>query len=103
MTPGMVGAFIDGVLRSIRSSGVAAPAACGDDIEVPAITWKRLPGGPRTGSAGFGVGVLPARICRPGAVMSGLTQSLPGPRDEKKVTRSPCHVVLVPCGQDAVA
>jgi len=82
------------------ATSAAEPAACGDDIEVPAIAWNRLPGGPRPGASG--VGVLPARIWRPGAVMSGLIQSAPGPRDEKKVTRSPCQVVLMPCGKEPV-
>ena len=49
---------------------MAEPAMCGEDIEVPAIAWKYWPGGPPATSSG--VGVLPARICTPGAVMSGL-------------------------------
>ena len=36
-------------------------------------------------------------------MMSGFTQSVPGPRDEKVVTLSPCHVVAEPCGKEAVA
>ena len=36
-----------------------------------------------------GVGVLPARICTPGAVTSGLSQLPPGPRDENAAITSP--------------
>src|ERR1019366_2751478 len=38
---------------------MAAPAMCGDDIDVPAMAWKYWPLGPEAMSAG--VGVLPAR------------------------------------------
>ena len=48
------------------------PATTGLDIEVPAMAWKSWPA--RLGS-GVGAGVSPARICTPGAVMSGLIRS----------------------------
>ena len=63
------------------------PAACGLDIEVPAIAMKNSPGGPEA-TAPHGVGVVPARICSPGAVTSGLMKSPTGPREEKKVISS---------------
>src|SRR5262245_52046881 len=51
-------------------SSTAAPALCGEDIDVPAMAWKYSPGGPDATASG--VGVLPARTCTPGAVTSGL-------------------------------
>ena len=69
--------------RSISSA--AAPATWGDAIEVPAMAMYRLPGGPRAGSSG--TGVFPARIWRPGAAMSGFSQSPAGPRDEERDDR----------------
>src|SRR5262249_57988303 len=51
-------------------SSAPAPATCGDDMDVPVIAWKSSPGGPPSTKAGFGV--VPARICTPGAVRSGL-------------------------------
>src|SRR4029453_2723079 len=75
-------------------SRIAEPAMCGDDIEVPAMAWKYSPGGPRLGTAG--VGVCPARIWAPGAVMSGLMKFPPGPREEKLVMVSPVPMTLTP-------
>ena len=43
---------------------IAAPATCGEDIEVPAIAMKYSPAGPPVMLSG--VGVWPARICTPG-------------------------------------
>ena len=60
------------------------PATCGLDIDVPAIAWNSSPG--RAGDRR--TAMLPARICTPGAVTSGLMMSgaTPfGPRDEKIV------------------
>ena len=62
---------------------------CGLDIDVPEIDWNRSPFGvaPEMGGRSPN-GELPARIWRPGAVMSGLMMSLAlgfGPRDEKIV------------------
>ena len=75
--------------HSGRSAAIRAadPAMCGDDIDVPAIAWKYSPGGPSVLASG--VGVWPARICTPGAVMSGLMNRPPGPRDEKAAITSP--------------
>ena len=81
-----------GVQSGCRAaSRMAEPAMCGDDIDVPAIAWKNSPGGlpPSTGSGAGGVGEAPARICTPGAVMSGLMKWPPGPRDEKAAITSP--------------
>ena len=69
-------------------SRIADPAMCGDDIEVPAMAWKYSPGGP-PGPRLRRTGVLPARICTPGAVMSGLRNWPPGPRDENAAMTSP--------------
>src|SRR5215475_3122187 len=52
----------------------ATPAACGLDIEVPAIAWYRLPGGPLSAVVWSGWGVMPASTWTPGAVTSGLIQ-----------------------------
>ena len=38
------------------------PAACGEDIDVPEMTWKYSPGGPAWTAPGQGWGVAPARI-----------------------------------------
>ncbi|GAA3154689.1 hypothetical protein GCM10020001_092970 [Nonomuraea salmonea] len=46
---------------------------------------------------------MPAMMCRPGAVTSGLRKSPPGPREEKCVIASPCQVLLAPCPKEAVA
>ena len=67
------------------------PATCGLDIDVPWIAWNSWPGAPMNG-----VGLLPARICTPGAVTSGLMMSAAapsGPRDENTaISRaSPCE------------
>ena len=67
---------------------------CGDDIEVPAMARKYWPGGPPAGSSG--VGVWPARICTPGAVMSGLMNWPPGPREEKLAITSPVPMAFSP-------
>src|SRR5687767_13647995 len=68
------------------------PATCGLDMEVPAIAWNSSPGG----VPGSGNGDWPARICRPGAVTSGLITSGAtafGPREEKIVKVGACgHV-----------
>ncbi len=82
-----------------RSS--AAPATCGDDIEVPAMAWKYSPGGPPAISSG--VGVLPARIWTPGAVTSGLIPKPPGPRDEKAAITSPVASPGWPAVNDPVS
>ena len=80
---------------------MAAPALCGDDIEVPAIAWKYSPGGPSMTLSG--TGVWPARICTPGAVTSGLMNSPPGPRDENAAITSPWPSVATPPVKLAVA
>ena len=44
-----------GVQSGCRSaSSAAAPATCGDDIDVPAMAWKKLPGGPPPTPSGDG-------------------------------------------------
>ena len=50
------------------------PAMCGLDMDVPAMAWNSSPCGPSATPAGGGrcCGLAPARICTPGAVMSGL-------------------------------
>ena len=78
------------------------PAACGDDIEVPAIAMKRSPGGPLGIAPGHGCGLLPARISIPGAVTSGLIQSPNGPREEKVVMMSGVCSVAAPVVNVAV-
>src|SRR5215207_6849204 len=63
------------------TSKAPIPATCGLDIDVPLIDWNNCPGAPPNG-----VGVLPARMLTPAAVMSGLMMSRAppfGPRDEK--------------------
>ena len=62
----------------------AAPAMWGLDMEVPWMDWKSSPGRPPLMSEGMGV--CPARICTPGAVMSGLLtpRVWPGPPRELK-------------------
>ena len=70
-------------------SSAKKPAMCGLDIDVPAIDWNRSPFGvaPEIGGRSPN-GEPPARIWRPGAVMSGLMTSPAlgfGPRDEKIV------------------
>jgi hypothetical protein len=70
------------------------PAACGLDIDVPAITWNISPGGPP--NTLIGSGVWPARICMPGAVTSGFRNSPTGPRDEKLVMTSGVTAVGAP-------
>ncbi len=64
------------------------PVEWGEDIDVPAMAWKSSPGGPDGMAAGFGWGVVPARIWMPGAVTSGLMKLPTGPRDEKAVMTS---------------
>src|SRR3954470_21978410 len=71
------------------------PAACGLDIEVPAIAWYRLPAGPLT--LPVGCGVMPASTCTPGAVTFGLRKSAEGPRDEKAAIMSGNVGVAMPC------
>src|SRR4029079_16797980 len=63
-------------------SSAPEPAICGLDIEVPAIAWNSSPCGPVAMSTDLGV--WPARICTPGAVMSGLLtpSDWPGPPRE---------------------
>src|SRR5438094_3148831 len=78
------------------------PAACGLDIEVPAIAWYRLPLGPFVGVVWSGSGVMPARTWIPGAVMSGLMKSPVGPRDENAAITSEGVAVAVPCAQAAI-
>src|SRR5215207_8487071 len=78
------------------------PATCGLDIDVPWIAWNSCPGAPI-----HGVGLLPARICTPGAVTSGLMMSgaaLLGPRDEKiAMSAAPSSGAAEPAVNDAVA
>ena len=81
-------------------TSAAAPVECGADMEVPAMIWYSCPGGPDATSVG--TGVLPPRIWRPGAVMSGLMKSVPGPRDENVVMTSPRTWVLTPVCHRAV-
>src|SRR5580765_1258733 len=103
----------DDVMRAdLISSGVhvgcaaltsaETPAECGLDIEVPAIAWNRLPGGPLSAVVWSGCGVMPASTCTPGAVMSGLIQSPVGPRDEKEAITSGAAAAAVPCAHVAV-
>src|SRR3954462_15780376 len=75
------------------------PAACGLDIAVPAIAWKRLLLGPFVGVVWSGCGVMPARTWIPGAVMSGLMKSPVGPRDENDAITSAGVAVGLPCAQ----
>src|SRR5262249_61391923 len=58
------------------------PAACGLDIEVPAIAMNRLPGGPLSAVVWSGFADVPASTWMPGAVTSGFRKSPVGPRDE---------------------
>src|SRR3954451_20601950 len=81
-------------------SSAETPAECGDDIDVPAIAWYSSPAGPLAGS--IGVGVLPARICTPGAVMSGLRKSPIGPRELNDAMTSPLSLVAWPSAHVAV-
>src|SRR5262249_45942628 len=74
------------------NTSAATPVACGADIDVPAMAWKFSPGGPEATSEAAGRAELPARISMPGAVMSGLTQSPSGPREENVVMMSPAGV-----------
>ncbi len=78
------------------------PAACGLDIEVPAIAWKRFPGGPLSAVVWSGCGVMPASTWTPGAVTSGLIQSPSGPRDENAAIMSACPGCAVPCAHVAI-
>src|SRR3954451_19753116 len=85
------------------NTSAATPVAWGADIDVPAMAWKFSPGGPEATEPGAGSGVLPARISMPGAVMSGLTQSPSGPREENVVMTSPAAVLVgVPVAHVAV-
>ena len=77
------------------------PAACGLDIDVPAIAWKRFPGGPLSAVVWSGCGVVPASTWTPGAVMSGLIQSPSGPRDENEAIMSATPGCAVPCAHVA--
>src|SRR5689334_11871714 len=78
------------------------PAACGLDIEVPAIAMNRFPGGPLSAVVWSGCGVVPASTWTPGAVTSGLIQSPSGPRDEKAAIMSACPGCAVPCAHVAI-
>src|SRR5206468_2314902 len=80
-------------------TSAATPAACGLDIDVPAIAWNRLPEGPFV--MPVGCGVMPARTWMPGAVTSGLIQSPVGPREENVAMTSACAGAGVPCSQVA--
>ena len=77
------------------------PAACGLDIDVPAIAMNRLPGGPLSAVVWSGCGVVPASTWTPGAVTSGLIQSPVGPRDENDAITSACAGCAVPCAHVA--
>src|SRR5438034_3875382 len=85
----------------------ATPAECGLDIDVPAMAWKNWPCGPGVTYGapvlvvGWYCGVMPARICTPGAVTSGLMKSPTGPRDENAAITSPRTRVAVPLAQVA--
>ena len=72
----------------------ATPAACGLDMDVPAIAWYSWPDGPL--SVLEGRGVMPAMIWIPGAAISGLMNSPSGPRDENDAMTSPCAADAVP-------
>ncbi len=78
------------------------PAECGLDIDVPAIAWYRLPGGPLSAVVWSGCGVMPASTWTPGAVTSGLIQSPVGPRDENEAITSACADCAVPCAHVAI-
>ncbi len=83
------------------STSAADPVMCGAAIDVPAIAWKSCPAGPDATSVG--VGVLPARICTPGAVMSGFRKpSPPGPREENAAMTSPWPTAFCPVVNVAV-
>src|SRR5687767_12141789 len=83
-------------------SKAPTPATCGLDIDVPWMAWNNSPGAPRNG-----VGLLPARICTPGAVTSGLMMSGAarfGPRDENTaMSGAPASGAAEPAVNDAVA
>src|SRR5262245_19044625 len=86
---------------------MAAPASCGDAIEVPEIAWKSSPGGPSVivsaqADDPMPHGESPARICTPGAVTSGLMKFPPGPRAAVKAITSPRPLRARPAGNEAV-
>ena len=63
----------------------------GDGLEVLARRARRR--------CSSGVGVLPARICTPGAVMSGLMNEPAGPREENAAMTSPWPLAFVAGGE----
>ena len=77
------------------------PAECGLDIDVPAIAWKRLPGGP-----------LSAVVCRlrrharehldARSRDVRLDEVAGGPRDENEAITSACVALAMPCAQVAI-
>ncbi len=84
-------------------SSAAAPATCGEAIEVPWIAWNRKPG--RSSVVGVGWSAAPARICTPGATTSGFGRSgtAPcGPREENAAITRSCAVSALPAVSAAV-
>ena len=51
-----------GVQVDVNGSFVKVKGPKGEDIEVPAMAWKRFPVGPLVGVDSSGWGVMPARI-----------------------------------------
>ena len=73
-------------------SSAPVPATCGEAIEVPWMDWNTLPG---LAVIAAGRSAAPARICAPGAAMSGLTRSgtaVCGPREENEAIMRSCVV-----------
>ena len=71
-------------------SSAAAPATCGEAIEVPLIDWNSSPGLRPELTAGSGAAA--ARMFTPGAVTSGFGMSgtaVCGPRDENAARMPP--------------
>ena len=71
-------------------SSAAAPATCGEAIEVPLIDWNSSPGFSSELTAGSGAAA--ARMFTPGAVTSGFGMSgtaVCGPRDENAARMPP--------------
>ena len=85
-------------MRRLDESGHTG--ACGLDIDVPWMAWNISPG--LLGSAPTGTGVMPARICTPGAVTSGLRKSPTGPRDQKRRHDVARDLVATPPVHDAI-
>ena len=88
-----------------RASSPGAARTPGPRRRRRAATTSRCPRWPGTvcpagrPPASSSVGVLPARMCRPGAVTSGLRKCPPGPREENVAITSPCQVGLGALGE----